>query len=870
MRRSWMLALLLFLAAPIAAQEQEVPAEGEKEEEEAQEEGPFADFEKLVEGAEHIEGFIDMYRKEGKLYLAVPKEMLGEGFLMDTRVAQGIGAAGLYGGTTPSYFEMDLMAIEKHDEKLYLVQRPQRFGAEDDWRAQQAVALTIGSSVVETAEIAATRPDSALVIDAADWFVSDLSGISRYVRSAASTSPGKPGTANFDKDRSYLENAKGFEDNITVRARVTYRPGKPVGFSSVPDGRYISLSMAYSFIRLPEEPMERRIADERVGNFWTVHKDFSSEESTFFRRLVNRWRLEPGERVGDKWRPEKPITYYVDHNVPDEYRDWFKAGINAWNAAFEAAGWVDAIQGLDLPEGADPDNVEYATLRWNTSDRRGYGAIGPSKVDPRTGEILDADILFEADMFRGFRNIWKNLVNPVTAAEAFEMTLGVGAYESTTGRSLGVELPGFSSALQAQGTVAAALLTAKGVIEPGEPIPDELLGQYTMWVVMHEVGHSLGLQHNFRSSASTPLDKLYDTAFTRENGVFSSVMEYPTVNLNPNGPNSEYYTHAPGSYDRWAISFAYTQEQEDADEIAREVSKLEHMFGTESSGGGALDPSINTYDLSADPLQWGIDRTAMVRDLLRELPEIVLTDNSRYADLVSAYSQLMNDYARAVAPAVKYIGGQYLNRDRVGDGRPPFVIVPKAEQEKALRMIVDRVFAPNALELDDEILRMFGSDRWTHWGNNGTSFNGRLDFPYHERMLSFQTSVLGQLLHPWRLSRIRDGETKFGQNRVVTIPELMSSLTDAIWSEVGSGNVNAGRRDLQRAYLDAMTGILVDPPDRMPADARSVARWQLGELAGRIESAQSPTLDAYTQAHLAEAAARIGKALEAGLEAEGN
>ena len=139
--------------------------------------------------------------------------------------------------------------------------------------------------------------------------------------------------------------------------------------------------------------MERRVADDRVGNFMTVHKDFSSLDSTFFRRYVNRWRLEPGERVGARRRPVEPITYYIDRTVPDEYRGWFKEAIENWNTAFEAAGWVDAIRALDLPEDADANDIRYSVLRWNTSDDTGYGAIGPSKVDPRTGEILDADIL---------------------------------------------------------------------------------------------------------------------------------------------------------------------------------------------------------------------------------------------------------------------------------------------------------------------------------------------------------------------------------------------------------------------------------------------------------------------------------------------
>ena len=859
------LALALALPAGLLAQE-----EGGGEETEDQEESPFADFEKLVDGAETFTGFFDLYTKEGKLYLAVPQERLGQDFLMDYRVAQGIGAAGLYGGTTLSYFEMDLMSLEKHGDKVFLVQRPHRFGANADERVQGAVAISFGSSVVESADVEAVRPDSALVLDVTTWFLSDFSGVSQRARRAAEASDGGRGTVTFDSDRSYLEDVSSFPENTNVKAKLTFRTSQPADLASVPDGRYIPVTIHYTMAKLPDRPMERRLADDRVGNFMTVHRDFSTEDSTFFRRYVNRWRLEPGQRVGNRWRPVEPITYYVDHNVPDEYRGWFKTGIENWNTAFEAAGWVDAIRALDLPEGADPDDIRYSVLRWNTSNQPGYGAIGPSKVDPRTGEILDADILFEANMFRGFRNTWRNLVNPLTAAEAFEMALGVGDFEVPDPNTPGVELPGFASALAAQGALAGLILAARGELDPGDPLPDEILEQYTIWVVMHEVGHSLGLQHNFRSSASTPLNKLHDTDFTAKNGVFSSVMEYPTINLaGPGQRNGHYYTHDAGSYDRWAISYAYTQSQDDANDIAREVSKLEHMFGNESGGSGALDPTINTYDLSADPLAWATQRSAMIRDLLPNIPEYVLMDNSEFVSLTNAYNQLINEYARAVAPAVKYIGGQYMNRDHVGDGRAPFVNVPREKQEAALELIVDRIFAEGALAIDVEVLQRFGANGFSHFGSSRT-FNGRYDFPFHARVLRLQTSVLNQLLNPSRLARIRDGETKYGADQVATIPELMGSLTTAIWSELGRGAIAADRRDLQRAYLDAMTRLIVKPVSGTPADARAVARWELTQLRNRIDSAQAGASDGYTQAHLLEALARIDKALEAGLEAEGN
>ena len=850
------LALVLAAAVPAAASAQD------------EEEGEEDAFEKLVEGAELTEGFFDMYEKDGKLYLAVTPEQFGQDFLLDTRVAQGIGAAGLFGGTTLTYFEMDLMALERHGDKVFLMQRPHRFGADGDPRARQAVDLTIGSSVIETAEVAATRDDDgAALIDATGWFASDLAGVSQRLRFLASTRPGQPGSVSFDRERSFIEEAKGFEDNIGIRAKLTYKPGEPVGLASVPDGRYISLSVHYTLARLPERPMERRVADERLGNFQTVHKDFGAEDSTFFRRYVNRWRLERGEQAGDRWRPVEPIVYYIDHNVPDEYRPWFKEGVEAWNEAFEAAGWEGAIVAADLPEGADPDDLQYSTLRWNTSDDPGYGAIGPSKVDPRTGETLDADILFEANMFMGFRNTWRNLVNPMTAAQAFEQALGVGEFTAPDADVPGIELPGFGTALEAQGALAGLVLAAQGGGEPGAPLPDEILGAFTVWVVMHEVGHTLGLQHNFRSSASTPNARLHDTEFTGRNGVFSSVMEYPTINLATDGANGHYYTTRPGSYDRWVIRYAYVDGQEEANRIAREVSLQEHMFGNESGGPGALDPTINTYDLGADPLAWGTERSAMIRGLWEQLPDYVLLDNTPYAEMRNAFGQLMNEYARAVAPAVKYIGGQYMNRDRFGDGRDPFVNVPKAEQEAALALLVDRVFAANALTLTPELLQTFGAERRAGWDMNST-IDGRFDYPYQTLVLNLQSSVLNQLLDGSRLARIRDGEAKFGQAEVVTIPELFDALTVAVWSDLGGRAITASRRDLQRAYLDAMTEILVDPEDGVPADARSVARWELSELRGRIEAATST--DAYTRAHLAEAVARIDKALEAGLEAEGS
>jgi hypothetical protein len=852
-------------AAPNAAPQQGAPQ---------QRPGPRP-FAEVTRGAEVRNGFFDTYEKDDKVYIAVPRDRLGKDFLMEMKLAQGIGANGLFGGTMLNLFEGDIMTLERRGDQIFLLQKPSRFTGGKDAAINRAVDLTFGPSVIDAARIESFRGDSAMLIDVTNWFVSDLSGIGQQVRFAvAPPGPGQPPPVPFDRQRSYVESVKSFPRNTNIRARLTFRPPNPANIASVADGRFLSLSIHYTLAALPDVPMTPRIGDDRVGNFLTAHKDFSQDDSTFFVRYVNRWRLERGEQVGNKWRPKQPITYYIDNTVPEKYRPALKAGVEAWNAAFEAAGWVDAIRALDLPADADPEDIRYATLRWNTSDEPGYGAIGPSTVDPRTGEVLDADILFESSMFANYKSNWRRIGSLVTAADALEQTLGVGAYATQSDR---LELAGFVDAFQAQGATLRASLIARGELGPGDPVPDAFVMQSVKWGTMHEVGHTLGLQHNFRSSASTPNAQLQDRAFADASGLYSSVMEYPAINVAPRGkPNGYFYTPGIGSYDRWAISYAYTNDAADAQKIAREVADRGHLYGTNAESGGpaALDPSINTFDLGDDPLAWGKERSDLVRSIINDLPRHVLIDNSSPAEVTNAYGMLMSEYARAVAPAVKYIGGAYINRDHTGDpnARAPFAAIPKAKQREALDFLVDRVFGRNALTVPAPVLQQMGANRWFHFGSNPT-FNGRIDFPYHEQTLGFQSAVLAQLVQPFRLAMVRDGETRYGAANMVTIPELFTTLTRAVWSEVWTAgavsNADAVRRDLQRAYLDQMTTLVVKPAPRTPADARAVARKTLKDLDRRLAAAASAgTLNSYMAAHVDESRARIAKALEAGLEAE--
>ncbi len=831
-------------------------------------------FAELIEDAEKLEGFFTIYKKDGKLLMEVTEDQLDQDFLMNFQIAQGIGASGVFGGTMLNIFEGLLVSLEMHEGKVFLVRKPSRYTAEEGTPAEEALELTFGSSVMETAKVEATNDDGVMLIDVYGWFVSDISRVGDRVKRAVSSRPGQPGRASLDKGKSYISSVKVFPMNTNIEAKLTFNNQEQGGPRTVPDSRYIPVSVHYSLVQLPEEPMKPRMADDRTGYFMTVHKDFTDDEEEFFRRYINKWRLECDGPAGSDGlcTPKKPITYYIDHTVPEEYVDVMIEGVEEFNHAFEAAGFRNAIKAERLPEGADAEDIRYATLRWNVSDQSGYGAIGPSVVDPRTGEILDADMLYEANMVQGWKNFYRTNVDPTTA---FNEMFEVSAEEEAMLLS-GGEMASLNDEISSQGTLLRSALIASGQIGAGDPVPENYIYEAMKRVTMHEVGHTLGLRHNFRSSADTPFDRLHDKAFTEENGLASSVMEYPGINIAVDGNQGYFYSPSVGSYDKWVIAYGYTPSDERAAEIARQAAQPGHAYGTDEDarGFGAIDPDVSVYDLSSDPLAWGMQRAELIKSIWADLPEHVLTDNTPYYKVTDAFQTLASQYSRAIATGVKYIGGQYQYRDHMGDPnqRAPFVNVEKERQDEALAFLIEYAFDEDAFELPMEVYQQFGADRWSHWGNSNT-YSGRIDYPLHQSLLGLQSSVLNQLTSPAKFARIRDAEVKFGAENVVTIPELLGTITESVWSEAWSApgtNISSLRRDLQRAYIDRMATIITDAPNGTPADARSVARMELMDLKSRIDRRLSPPydFDEYTEAHLREVQTRIDRILAADMDLE--
>ena len=871
-------ALLLALPATVAAQvppdsaAAQVPPDSLAAPDSAQSTPERSDFDRMTEDATLQEGFFDTYLDDGRLLFVVPEGRLGERFLMSFEASRGPGSGGIYGGTMLDQ-EARIVSFEKRQGRMLLVQHQNIYAAPEGSPEQRSIDLTFGSSVLATARIGATRDSTDHLVDVYDWFVSDLSRVSEGMRGAVTAEGGRGGGggASLDESRSFLESVRSFPRNMTINSSLTFRSGGAADLRSVPDSRFIPVTVHTRILALPEVPMERRAADDRVGYFLNAQKDFSLDEGQdFFVRFVRKWRLEcagPADRQG-LCTPKQPITYYIDRTVPEEYRPAMIEAVEAYNEAFEQAGFRDAIRAELLPDSADAEDIRYATIRWNVSDPPGYSAIGPSVVDPRTGEILDADILMEGSMILGFRSAWRFQVSPATAVK--EMLAATP--EELERLAMGGEIASFGTEMISQGMFIRSLLQARGDLGPSEPVPMEYVNEAVKWVTMHEVGHTLGLRHNFRASVDTPNERLADTNWTRERGLVGSVMDYATPNIAPPGePNGDFYIRGMGSYDRWAISYGYTPNPERAAELARQAAQPGHAYGTDEDtrGPGALDPTVNTYDLGQDPLRWGMERAGTIRGTWRDVPTFALEDDASYAGVTSVFASLLFQYGRALATGVKYIGGQYLYRDHVGDpgGRGPWENVPREKQIEALDFLVEYGFSQDAFELPAEVLQQFGANRWSHWDSDLT-IRGRIDYPYQTEVLDLQRELLDQITTSMVFARIRDAEMKFGDAEVLTIPELLESLSDAIWSEARAGtSVPSMRRDLQRAHLDRMIALVTDAPSGTPADARSVARMTLEDLGNDLTAAMgSRDLDAYTRAHLNESRVRIERALAAGLE----
>jgi hypothetical protein len=859
----------------------------------------FADFDAVTKGSKELEGLFRLHQKDDHVYCEVRPDQFEKQFLCPVAVARGAGL----GGDTLNFGEQWVLFFHRAGDKVHLVRRNVHFGARKDLPVAHAVATTYTDSVLLALPIVSIHPlRQTVLLDLNNIFMTNFAGLP---------------LGGFDPARSTWYKVKAFPQNIELEVAATF---SGFGGPDVIDHRGTTVVIHYGLLQLPESGYQPRLADDRVGHFLSVVKDFSNDSrDTSFVRYVNRWRLERAEN--DPKHPErlsppkKKIVYWIEKSVPDEYRAYVREGILEWNKAFEKVGFRDAIE-VRQQEGEDfdPEDVTYNTFRWITTDR-GF-ARGPSRSNPLTGEILDADIVFDSSMVTAWKRYYQNVAaggatafdEPVSLIQATQQGWGLGdALSLPPGQPAGWnDRAGVRRAQQwalDQGVcqcgacmsyelgLGAMAMAARGEVKPGEKVPEELIGQAIKEVTMHEVGHTLGLRHNFKASTMLKNEQLHDSALTRKVGLVGSVMDYTPINLAPKGvKQGDYFTTTLGPYDYWAIEYAYKPlpggtegEYDKLQGIASRCAGSGLDYATDEDMISSSDPLVNVWDLGADPMKFAQDRMLLAEELMKDLADRVVDKGEGYQRARSAFNLLLRQYGDGAFLVVRHIGGEAMHRDHRGDpgGRDPFVPVPAAKQREALKFLQEHILTERTFQFPPQVLRRLAADRWMHWGSP-TQLGG-VEYPLHERVLAVQRIVLDHALDADVLRRVQNNALKAEKNeQPLTLAEVFRGLTDAIWAEAPPpvkdakeprppAPSSAIRRNLQREYLKDLSFLVLgkNGGDQAPADARSLARMHLREVQRRIEAAlkndKAPPDDT-ARAHLEECQDRIAKVLNASVQ----
>jgi len=676
------------------------------------------------------------------------------------------------------------------------------------------------------------------------------------------------------------------------------------------------MRLAYSIGKLEgTSGYQTRAADNRVGYFYDWYNDTTPGEfDAKPQRFINRWNVEKADPKLSLSPPKQPIVWYVEHTTPIKYRRWVREGIELWNEAFEKIGITGALEVYqqDATTGAhmekDPEDARYNFFRWNMSEA-GY-AIGPSRSNPKTGEILEADVVWNQGLTRGVASMLGTLSKSLIAESSspeliawydanplwdprprLAAVFGPGEPMPSSARSPESGLSGLHPAACHMGHQLAVDLSlvgaafAAGRLETEDDsildgVPEQFLGPMIRYISAHEVGHCLGLQHNMAASSLVSLEKMSGADY--QGPVTSSVMDYVAPNIAvPGGAQGPFINAHLGPYDVWAIACGYGPADSLKDTLAQSCQK-EHTYVSQIAMSFGSDPRNMTWDVGDKNLDFCESRMKLVGDLRTKLTNELVKDGQPWAEARRRYEQLLGTQMRTLFIAAAWIGGSYENLDAKGTpgARTPIEDVSAADQRRALAYVMKNVFEDESFGLTPELVRHMGKEYW--WDPEGmTELTQDASYSVHDLVGGLQATGLSLLLNPVRLRRVHDNEFRTaGSTDAFTLAELLTCVSDAIWKEcksAPSGSYSAAsplcssfRRNLQWEHAGRLIDLVLvkDAPSPAVRAITTLAAQELRRIDSLAKDAlsgetQSRTLDPISKAHLAELRTRIAKALDA-------